>query len=263
MSLRFPEMFQIYLNSIFAKILKIDLTEARFPSVSHYQSLQDLFIREINPSLRPIENDHLVFPCDGVLSAAAKVDDHQRVLQVKGIEYSLQNLFLRRKEEALFTYFSVIYLSPKHYHRVHYPVSGKVSSIHYVPGKLWPVNVWGLKNIPRLFEVNERLVITIDAEQGGQVSITLVGALNVGKIFCNLLPGFYSNSLRRNAFPIRWSRYFEAKDSPNVRIGAELGGFMLGSTVVMAMTEDFMQKHNSLTSFSSSKEVKFGQTFTI
>ena len=50
------------------------------------------------------------------------------------------------------------HLSPKDYHRVHSAQEGQIVSLDYRPGKLWPVFPAATRQIPNLFDRNERLI---------------------------------------------------------------------------------------------------------
>ena len=62
--------------------------------------------------------------------------------------------------------FATIYLSPKDYHRVHMPQTGKLREMIYVPGDLFSVNQVTAENVPRLFARNERVVCIFDTDEG-------------------------------------------------------------------------------------------------
>ena len=72
-------------------------------------------------------------------------------------------------EGFLASSFFTIYLAPHNYHRVHSPLAGKLESITYIPGDLWPVNPPVVKQIPRVFSRNERVVFEIITENNNRV----------------------------------------------------------------------------------------------
>ncbi len=75
-----------------------------------------------------------------------------------------------------------LYLSPKDYHRYHFPDRLKVKSVTHIPAKLYPVNFPLLRNKKNLFIENERVVVECRDENKRTFVMVLVGALNVGKM---------------------------------------------------------------------------------
>ncbi len=59
-----------------------------------------------------------------------------------------------------------MYLSPKDYHRVHMPWTGTLRTTVHVPGRLFSVGPDAVRNVPRLFARNERLVCHFDTDFG-------------------------------------------------------------------------------------------------
>ena len=62
--------------------------------------------------------------------------------------------------------FATIYLSPKDYHRIHMPCSGKLTAMSHIPGKLFSVNQAAVANIDNLFARNERVICVFQTEIG-------------------------------------------------------------------------------------------------
>jgi phosphatidylserine decarboxylase len=167
----------------FARAVGIDLAEAAHP-LEAYPSLNHFFVRRLRPGLRPWPGDGGVVgsPVDGVVAERGGIRDGELV-QAKGLVYSAAEL-LGSEEDAL-PYqgggFLTIYLSPRHYHRIHAPVGGRIVSARHIPGALMPVNGPAVAGVPRLFATNERLVVHIEGP-GGRVALVAVGATNVGAI---------------------------------------------------------------------------------
>jgi phosphatidylserine decarboxylase len=131
--------------------------------------------------------------------------------------------------------FLTIYLSPRHYHRIHAPIGGRIAVATHVPGALLPVNAAAVAKVPDLFARNERLICTIEGT-AGRLPVVAVGAYNVGRIaasFERLRAGDggtrqWRTNVRGAAGEMR--RY----DPPiEVRAGDEIMAFHLGSTVVL------------------------------
>src|SRR5690606_8671782 len=164
----------------FAKIYNIDLYEAEKP-VEEYKNLDDFFTRKLKVGIRPV-GPGVVHPADSDLTQFGSINQ-STLIQAKGKEYSLKE-FLKIDEVSDKLgdgYFFTYYLCPTDYHRVHSPVDGKITEIHYIPGKLWPVNNWSVSNIKNLFAINERVVVIIETPKG-KCALVMVGATNVGKM---------------------------------------------------------------------------------
>lgn len=233
---------------LFIRLVGIDPGEAEkepaaYPSVGAY------FIRKLKPGLRVAESE-IVSPVDGVHRSSGQYTEG-RLLQVKGKSYTVDSLLLDEPFAARFqsgTY-SNLYLTPRHYHRVHAPVSGKIVARIYCPGTLWPVNNWSIEKIDQLFCVNERVTTVIDSDYG-LVAVVMVGATNVGKItlaYDELVtnqPPFADRAVTRRLF----------EPGISVSAGDELGIFHLGSTVVLLFENAFQSK------WSGVEEIQIGQT---
>lgn len=216
-----------------ARGLGIDLAEAEQPPEA-YVSINDLFVRRLRPGARVVDPDPAVAvsPVDGVVGQFGRVRDG-RIIQAKGRDYSVADLLADAGEAAAYEggSFLTIYLSPRHYHRIHSPVSGAVTMARYVPGGLWPVNEPAVQHVPNLFPRNERLLAGIDGALGRTVLVA-VGAYNVGRISAVFDPEWAAPRWASNR---RGGRAAARRYDPPWRIekGAELMAFHLGSTVVL------------------------------
>jgi phosphatidylserine decarboxylase len=150
------------------------------------------------------------------------------MVQAKGIDYSVAALLgdealARRLAGGAWT---TLYLSPRDYHRIHFPLGGRVTGWRYLPGKLWPVNPASVRTVPGLFTVNERLVTVLETAVG-TCALVAVGATVVGRVHA-----FYDPSV-----PLTNSaRSPSGRDYPApipVEKGQEMGAFEMGSTVVL------------------------------
>jgi len=227
--LELPHSLQSWLNEAFAQIFRIDQKAAEKP-IRSYKSIEDVFTRRLRPGLRPIMGE-LVSPADGKLARSGPVAKGQ-LIQAKGLHYSASELALGREQELDAAWFAKVYLAPHNYHRVHLPLSGEIVSVRYIPGQLWPVNLPYVLNFPRLFARNERLVFDFRRPEGN-FWVVMVGALNVGRMTSELIPGFVTNAdpLELSSAP----REFPFEAGKKLQAGDELGVFMLGSTVVLIL----------------------------
>ena len=126
-------------------------------------------------------------------------------------------------EGTFFTY----YLAPHYYHRVHSPVTGAIEWSTLIPGELWPVNSWSVKNIDGLYAINERVAAGIQSPRG-KVIVVMVGATNVGSMSFSFDPNIQTNQRHKNEVIHR--SYSEPRA---MQAGDEFGAFHLGSTVVV------------------------------
>jgi phosphatidylserine decarboxylase len=175
----------------FARAVGIDVSEAEHPILA-YPSLNHFFVRRLRPGVRSWPGDPHVAasPVDGIAGQSGPIREGQ-LLQAKGRWYGAVE-FLGSEEEAapyLGGSFLTLYLSPRHYHRIHTPCEGRIVAARHIPGGLLPVNVPAVTHVPRLFARNERLVVHLEGP-GGRVALVAVGATNVGAISTRFDPGW-------------------------------------------------------------------------
>jgi phosphatidylserine decarboxylase len=212
----------------FARRYGIDLSEC--PGLEGYRSFGEFFARPLRPGLRPIApGDRVVAsPVDGAVSEAG-VATKGRLVQAKGIDYPAAALLGDAELAARFEdgAYATIYLSPRDYHRIHFPLGGAIVGWRYVPGRLWPVNPASVRTVPGLFAVNERLVTVLDTPLG-RCAVVAVGATIVGRVHAYYDPTVPLTNQRRA--PVRRRDY----ETPiPVEKGGELGAFEMGSTVIL------------------------------
>lgn len=169
----------------FVQAYAVDLEEIPRRVPEGFEHFNAFFTRELTPGARPIDPEPaaVVSPVDGITSAAGRIE-RGRLLQAKGLHYSLEDLLATDlSDAALFEdgEFATFYLAPYHYHRVHSPLAGELTSARYVPGALYSVNDLTVRTLPRLFARNERLVCRFRTDVGPMI-LVMVGALNVGSI---------------------------------------------------------------------------------
>lgn len=212
----------------FAQHYGVNLDEAELP-LDAYPNLHSFFTRRLKESVRPVDQspDVVVSPVDGVVSENGEIRDGQ-LTQVKGRNYPLVGLMGGEVEAAPFQggTWITIYLSPRHYHRIHSPVAGDIVKYDHIPGELWPVNEPSVRSVPELFCVNERLTTYVRLDDGSEVAVIKVGAVGVGHISLS-----YAECRTNLAGQTRTQKVF---DPPiPVARGGELGTFELGSTVIL------------------------------
>ena len=214
----------------------VDMSEAAEPDVAAYPSFNDFFTRALRPGARPLAQADLVCPVDGAISQFGRIRG-DTIFQAKGHDYDTRALLGGDAElAARFTdgYFATLYLSPKDYHRIHMPCAGRLRRMVHVPGELFSVNPTTARGVPGLFARNERVVCVFDGEAGPFVMV-LVGATIVGSM-ATVWHGVV-NPPRPGT--VREWRYDEA--AVELVQGAEMGRFLLGSTVVLLFPDGGLQ----------------------
>jgi phosphatidylserine decarboxylase len=192
------------------------------------QGHDPLFSRRLKPGVRPI-GEGPVHPVDAVIIARGPMDQHT-LLQGKGRTYTLEELVHNPQVARHFKNgsFLTYYLCPTDYHRVHAPVDGEVTWSCHIPGAFWPVNAWGVQQVPKLFCINERVVTFLQTPQG-PVAVVMIAAMHVGQITL-AYDATITTTRRGPRRPITETVYTPPKPLPK---GAELGIFHMGSTVIV------------------------------
>lgn len=217
----------------FAKIYGIPVQDAE-KDINQYNSLNEFFTRRLKPGLRPVSDlpDTLVSPVDALITGIGSIEDGL-ILNVKGQDYTIAELLNHSPhlEKYKHGFYFVLYLSPTDYHRIHTPVAGEMVESEHIPGKVYPVNDFGLRHMKRVLSRNERL-ITYIRHTLGEVAVVKVGAMNVSSI-----------------------KYTEPRAKTWER-GQDLAYFEFGSTVVLLMENDTFAPRNDL---SLGSKVKMGE----
>ena len=213
--------------SAFARHYRVAMGEAAMPDLNAYASFNDFFTRALRPGLRPLADADLVCPVDGAISEFGAIMGGQ-IFQAKGHRYSALALvggdaeLAARFENGSF---ATLYLGPGDYHRIHMPRAGRLSRMIHVPGSLFSVNPLMARRVPGLFARNERVVCIFESA-AGPFALVLVGATIVGSV-ATVWHGVVTPPRHR-----RMSIWNYDDAGPELAQGAEMGRFMLGSTVV-------------------------------
>lgn len=209
----------------YVRWFSVDLADVEVPTHG-FRTFNEFFTRRLKPAARAISREaRVVSPVDGTLIGYGRIQSGV-LQQIKGREYSLQELLSDAADADQYREgcYSTLYLSPRDYHRVHSPVDGSVVGYRYIPGRLFPVNRFGLVRVPRLFTRNERLIVFLETDFGPLIMV-MVGAMAVGKITVAF------SDLRTNEGCPPHESHFER--SITTRRGDEIGCFNMGSTVVL------------------------------
>ena len=162
----------------------VDLSEAAEPDPTAYPTFNAFFTRALKPGARVADADPAAFlmPADGHVSQCGDIVDG-RIFQAKGQSFTAAELLGDEAAAEPFAngLFATVYLSPKDYHRVHMPWTGRLRETVHVPGRLFSVGPDAVARVPRLFARNERLVCHFDTDFGPMASV-MVGALLVSGV---------------------------------------------------------------------------------
>ena len=174
---------------------------------------------------------------DGAISQLGRIEG-DRIFQAKGHHYDTRALL--GGDAALAQAFqggsfATIYLSPRDYHRIHMPAAATLRRMLHVPGELFSVNPATAAGVPGLFARNERVVCLFDMPVGERTvpfALVLVGATIVG----SMATTWHGVVNPPRPGTVREWRY----DDTPLRLdkGAEMGRFLLGSTVVLLWPPD-------------------------
>jgi len=211
---------------------QVNVAEAASADLDSYPSFNAFFTRALRADVRPIasESDALVCPADGRVSQAGVITQG-RLLQAKGHDFQL--LELLAGDTALAAAFAdgefaTVYLSPRDYHRVHMPLTGRLRRMDFVPGTLFSVSDATTQLVPELFVRNERVVCIFDTDVG-PLAVILVGAIFVGSMettWAGEIRGTGGMTTRHD---------YPSPDAPTLEKGVEMGRFNMGSTVILLL----------------------------
>jgi phosphatidylserine decarboxylase len=221
----------------FVAAYKVDMAEAADPRIESYRTFNEFFTRPLREGARPLSEAPFVCPVDAAISQFGPIE-HDQIFQAKGHSYSTRALVGGDQQLAHrfdHGHFATLYLAPKDYHRIHMPCEGRLTRMIYVPGDLFSVNPLTARHVPGLFARNERVVCVFDMPVGDRTvpfALVLVGATIVGSM-ATVWHGVV-NPPRPGT--VREWRYDGAP--VHLEKGAEMGRFLLGSTVVLLWPPD-------------------------
>jgi phosphatidylserine decarboxylase len=224
----------------FVRRYQVDMSSAAETNPLAYPDFNSFFTRALKPDARPVVTGHdaIACPADGKISQIGDVSDG-RLLQAKGFYFELLTLLggsATRARPFQAGRFVTIYLSPRDYHRVHMPLSGRLREAIYIPGRLFSVSPRTTHAIQGLFARNERLVAIFDTAIG-PVAVILVGAMFVAGIetvWSGLFP--HSGQIVERHFGAAHRR-----EEITLERGQEMGRFNMGSTVIVLFPPDSVE----------------------
>ncbi|MDX2418269.1 MAG: archaetidylserine decarboxylase [Xanthomonadales bacterium] len=240
------------LIALVSRVAGINYDEALSPDPADYASFNAWFTRELKPGVRTFDPDPKAFlsPCDGRISETGPLQEN-RILQAKGKDYSLQDLLANDPvcQQLVDGYFSTIYLSPKDYHRIHMPIGGRLQRMIHVPGRLFSVAPYTVRQVPGLFARNERVVSIFDTD-AGPLAMVLVGAMLVSSTE-TVWAGEVTPTKNKEVTVKEYSG-----EEITLAKGEEMGRFNMGSTVILLMPPGALK---NLESLGAGDAVQLGQ----
>jgi len=238
--------------ALIGSMVGVDWAEAKLENISDFENFNDFFTRELADGVRPIDPGPLTFvsPSDGRISQCGRITN-DRIVQAKGRHYSIRSLLANDPSAAEFIngFFHTIYLSPRDYHRVHMPYGGKLQRMIHVPGRLFSVAPYTVRQVPDLFARNER-VISLFETTHGLMGVVLVGAMLVSSME-TVWSGVVTPPRGRKITRGDWSR----RDI-NLNKGEEMGRFNMGSTVILLLPPGAV---SSIEHYESGDNIAMGQ----
>jgi len=229
--------FKNNLIKLFISVFDVDMSLAKNPDPESYSSFNTFFTRGLSPEARPITLDEKIIlsPVDGAISQIGNIQNNT-IIQAKGKSYTLKHLLVEDELVNMFSggTFATLYLAPRDYHRIHMPVSGQLSRMIYVPGKLFAVNSHSVRVVDAVFAKNERVINIFDTDIG-PMAVVMVGALNVGS-----METVWSGQITPAKNRIINDTQFSDNDI-NLEQGQEMGRFNMGSTVILLFPENVMK----------------------
>jgi phosphatidylserine decarboxylase len=218
------------------KFYQIDMTDSVITDLSEYQSFNDFFTRALKPSTRPIAAlpQQIASPADGFVSQCGFVR-HGVKMQAKGKNYSVASLLVESAWADIFadSAFYTGYLSPRDYHRVHLPVSGRLLQMTYIPGGLFSVSPKSVATVHDIYARNERVVMYFDTAFG-KLAVIMIGATGVGSIETSW------HGVVRNQPRSLQTWHYDQEDKTMTK-GDELGLFKFGSSVIVLFETNQLQ----------------------
>lgn len=235
----------------------VDLGEAAEPDATKYPTFNAFFTRALKAGARVADADPraLLVPADGHVSQCGKIghsaQEPDTIFQAKGRSFTATELLGDAEAAKPFAdgLFATVYLSPRDYHRVHMPWTGTLRETVHVPGRLFSVGTAAVRDVPRLFARNERLVCHFDTDFGPMACV-MVGALLVSGVETAWsgveIPEYASAITRKD---------WRGKGIVVERF-AEMARFNYGSTVIVLLPPGVAKLDGALKAEAS---VKLGQ----
>jgi phosphatidylserine decarboxylase len=217
-----------------------------------FKNFDDFFTRRLRTGARVSTRlkKVAISPVDGRIDQYGDIRE-TTLIQAKGLSYSLSELIPSdMSKEFKNGSYMTLYLSPGDYHRIHSPVSGRITGYYNIPGKLFTVQDYMVRGLEGLFVKNERIVTYIQSGSS-VVAVCKIGALNVGRISLS-----YCDIATNKLFRRRREVFFDEQHLVPVKKGEEIGVFHLGSTVILL----FQKKSIAFCKIKPGDSIRVGET---
>ncbi len=249
MRIKNPQVKDLQITMM-AKAFNINLSESKLKAPDAFPDFNSFFTRELREGVRKFEDGEamLCSPVDGKVSQMGDIDGSS-IFQAKGHSFTLQKL-LGDDQVLASNYlngkFATIYLSPRDYHRIHMPCSGKLKRIIHIPGRLFSVAPYTVTTVPGLFARNERVACVFDTEFGEMIMIL------VGAIFVSSMDTVWTGTITPpGAKKVTEIDLSNAQRSLDIEKGEEMGRFNMGSTVILLFPKDKVTLNDRLSAGST------------
>jgi phosphatidylserine decarboxylase len=220
----------------YCNFYKVNQNEIEYP-VTGFRNFDHFFTRKLKAGTHKIDPrlDSIVSPVDARIDEFGKINRYS-IIQAKGIEYTINELVPSKMADKFIDgSFITLYLSPADYHRIHSPVSGKITGYFAIPGKLFTVQQFMVNSLKGLFTKNER-VLTYIKNKNNLLAVCKIGAMNVGRITLN-----YTKIESNRWFSKKREFCYTNNEQPIIKKGQEIGTFHLGSTIILLFQKSSIQ----------------------
>ncbi|MBU9722546.1 MULTISPECIES: phosphatidylserine decarboxylase [Bacillaceae] len=203
------------LNHSFSKVYQINHGEME-REIHEYATLNDFFVRKLKPGSRPIASDCVVSPVDGKLSQVGTITE-DATFHIKEKDYKLGTMLGLESstQRYLGGTFMLFYLSPKDYHRIHSPLTGRLVKRWALGKYSEPVNQMGLLLGKEPLANNYRLITELE-HKDRRMAMVKIGALNVNSVH-------------------------PTHHKKEVEVGEELAYFSFGSSVILLFEKGMIE----------------------
>jgi phosphatidylserine decarboxylase len=246
---RLPKIILVPWISAYCMLFGVEMSESK-KDVYDFSTFNEFFTRELKSGLRKTDatKKSVISPVDGRITEFGAIEKNT-LIQAKGKTYTLESFLESAEYAKKFENgsFITIYLAPKNYHRIHAPISGKITGYQYIPGSLFCVSKMSSEVIDNLFSKNERLITYMESQKG-IIAIAKVGACIVGKIRAS-----YESAAFDTSSNMKLKKTYSKKIP--VKKGDEIGWFEIGSTVVLLFEKGAI----SFEELARGTEIKMGQ----
>lgn len=249
-----------WVKNIFIRFIiwkyNVDLSESDRQELEDFENFNEFFTRKLKEGTRSFRHSDnaCVSPVDGILADYGDIESSTLII-AKKVHYNIYDLLGATDEmsgQFMEGSYMSIYLSPRHYHRIHMPELGTLKHMRYIPGKFYSVNDSAVNAIDNLYTKNERLVCYFETERGW-LAVVFIGALFVGSIHTTWQGRI--NPDRMNVKLRNWTFPNIKTTNVNFKPGDEIGHFQMGSSIILLWSE----KKDFNESLQLKGEIKVGE----